>query len=85
MYAVLKRDQHSLHLQWHANTHDDPLNGGSVVRIWVEDIEPLFQEFLSRGTISADKLRRNTQWGTHEFGFYDLNSNAIFIFQDTHI
>ena len=83
MYAVLKRDHLYLHLQWHADTEDDPLLGGSVVRIFVKSIDPLFDEFLERGTISKIKLRRNTPWGTHEFGFYDLNNNAIFIVQDT--
>lgn len=82
MYAGLKRDGLELHLQWHADTDDDPLLGGSVIRIFVEDIQPIFNEFVRRGTITKDKLRMNTNWGTHEFGFYDLNKNAIFIVQD---
>lgn len=82
MYAVLYRENLCLHLQWHADTEDDPLLGGSVVRIYVKNIQPLFQEFLQRGTITANKLKTNTQWGTNEFGFYDLNKNAIFIMED---
>ena len=82
MYAVLRREQLYLHLQWHADTEDDPLLGGSVVRIFVKNIEPIFQEFVQRGTVPADKLQRNTPWGTHEFGFYDPNNNAIFIVED---
>ena len=82
MYAVLKRGPLCLHLQWHADTPDDPLLGGSVIRIFVQNIQPIFDEFVKRGTVAADKLRRNTPWGTHEFGFYDLNGNAIFIAQD---
>ena len=82
MYAVLKRKSLFIHLQWHADTADDPLNGGSVVRIFVKNIQPIFDEFVDRGTVSKDKLRRNTDWGTHEFGFYDLNKNAIFIGED---
>lgn len=82
MYGVLKRDKSYIHLQWHADTVDDPLLGGSVIKIFVHDIEPFFQEFVERGTIKPEKLRRNTPWGTHEFGFYDLNKNAIFIVQD---
>ncbi|MEL6276530.1 MAG: VOC family protein [Bacteroidota bacterium] len=82
MYAVLKRENVYLHLQWHADTEDDPLNGGSVIKIFVRDIEPYFKEFVERGTIQPEKLRRNTPWGTHEFGFYDLNQNAIFVVQN---
>lgn len=82
MYAGLKRDQQEIHLQWHADTEDDPLLGGSVIRIFVDDIQPIFKEFVERGTVSQDKLRLNTAWGTHEFGFYDLNNNAIFWVQD---
>lgn len=82
MYAVMRREHLSLHLQWHADTPDDPLLGGSVIRIFVKDINTLFEEFLSRGTVHKEKLNLNTPWGTHEFGFYDLNNNAIFFVED---
>lgn len=79
MYAVLKRDKFHIHLQWHADTNDDPLLGGSVIKIFVKNIQSIFQEFIERGTVKKDKLRLKTDWGTNEFGFYDLNNNAIFI------
>ena len=82
MYAVLVRDNLHLHLQWHADTEDDPLLGGSVIKIFVRNIGPLFDELVERGGVSPDKLRRNTPWGTHEFGMYDLNRNALFIVED---
>ena len=82
MYAVLRRDSHFIHLQWHADTDSDPLLGGSVIRIFVEEIEIIFEEFVRRGTVTQDKLRRNTPWKTNEFGFYDLNRNAIFVVED---
>lgn len=82
MYAVLQRDGVSIHLQWHADTPDDPLLGGSVIRIFVDDIKFWFEEFVANGTVMADALRLHTPWGTHEFGFHDLNRNAIFIVQD---
>ena len=82
MYAVIYRDKLSIHLQWHADTEDDPLLGGSVIRIKVKDIEPLFEEFVERGTVTKDKLKKNTPWQTNEFGFYDLNNNAVFIMED---
>ena len=82
MYSGVVRDQLCIHLQWHADTTEDPLLGGSVIKIFVNDLMPWFNEFVERGTIKPEKLRMNTPWGTHEFGFYDLNNNAIFIVQD---
>ena len=82
MYAALYRDKINIHLQWHADTPDDPLLGGSVVRIFVKNIKPVFEEFVKRGTVKQDRLRLNTPWHTHEFGFYDLNNNAIFMVED---
>lgn len=81
-YAVLYRGNLCIHLQWHADTEDDPLLGGSVVRFWFKNIDQIFTEFVDRGTITEDKLSKNTAWGTNEFGFFDLNGNAIFIFED---
>ena len=78
-YAVLSREALSIHLQWHAGTEDDLLLGGSVIRIFVKDIEPIFKEFVERGTVKPNELRRETAWRTNEFGFFDLNNNAIFI------
>ncbi|MBK7871525.1 MAG: glyoxalase/bleomycin resistance/extradiol dioxygenase family protein [Saprospiraceae bacterium] len=82
MYAGLRRDNFYLHLQWHADTENDPLLGGSVIRIFVKNIQPIFEEFVQRGTVSVDKFRANTPWGTNEFGFWDLNQNAIFIVEE---
>ena len=82
MYAGIRRGPLELHLQWHADTPDDPLLGGSVVRIFVEGIQEIFEEFVARETVPADKLRMGTPWGTNEFGFFDLNKNAIFIVED---
>ena len=80
-YAILERQGHFIHLQWHANNDEDPVYGSSV-RIEVENIRPLFEEFVKRGTITKEKFRTNTPWGTNEFGFFDLNKNAIFFLED---
>ena len=76
-YVVLRRDQLTIHLQWHAGTEADPVYG-SMLKIEVDRVRPIFEEFLERGTVQAHQLRLNTPWGTNEFGFYDLNNNAIF-------
>ena len=80
-YAGLQRDNLEFHLQFHHGNDQDPVSP-SVMKIFVSDIHPYVDEFAKRGTIKKDKLRMNTPWGTHEFGFYDLNKNAIFIVQD---
>ena len=82
MYAVLYRDNLVLHLQWHADNESDPLLGGSVIRIRVKNIKPLLDEFVERGTIKRENFKPNTPWGTHEFGFFDLNQNLIFVMED---
>lgn len=82
MYAVMRRENICIHLQWHADTDNDPLLGGSVVKIFVNDIQPVFEEFMERKTIKFEKLRLKTAWQTNEFGFYDLNNNAIFFVED---
>ncbi|MES2649219.1 MAG: glyoxalase/bleomycin resistance/extradiol dioxygenase family protein [Bacteroidota bacterium] len=82
MYAVLSREELVIHLQWHADTFDDPLLGGSVIRIYVKNIKALFNEMIERGTVTKASFKSNTPWQTNEFGFYDLNKNAIFIMED---
>lgn len=82
MYAVLYRENLCIHLQWHADTPNDPLLGGSVIRIAVKNIEVLFQELIQRRLVMQDAFKANTPWNTNEFGFFDLNQNAIFIMED---
>tara|TARA_R110002051_G_scaffold113741_1_gene186320 strand:- start:3192 stop:3557 length:366 start_codon:yes stop_codon:yes gene_type:complete len=82
MYAVLQRSHIYIHLQWHADTPDDPLLGGSVIKIFVKNIQHIFNEFVERKTVDKSKLRLNTPWKTNEFGFYDLNNNAVFFVED---
>jgi len=76
-YAGVSRENIHIHLQWHAGTTEDPLLGGSIVKIFVNGVEALFNEFVERGTVAVDALQKNTPWGTNEFGFYDQNNNAV--------
>ncbi|MEZ4903990.1 MAG: glyoxalase/bleomycin resistance/extradiol dioxygenase family protein [Spirosomataceae bacterium] len=82
MYAVIYRENLCIHLQWHADTPEDPLLGGSVVRIAVRNIQPIFEEFVQRGVVTQASFKANTPWNTHEFGFFDLNQNLIFVMED---
>ena len=80
-YAIMRRENMEFHLQWHHDNDDDPVFPG-VIRIWVKGILPVFEEFVQRGTVTPEKLRMNTPWGTNEFGYYDLNKNAVFVMED---
>lgn len=82
MYAVLYRENLVIHLQWHADTENDPLLGGSVIRIVVKNIQALFEELIQRGTVTHNDFRHNTPWQTNEFVFFDLNRNLVFIMED---
>jgi hypothetical protein len=53
-----------------------------VIKIFVKNIRPIFEEMVKRATVKEDALRRNTPWKTHEFGCYDLNRNVIFLVED---
>ena len=81
-YVILQRENLEFHLQWHRGTAEDPVLPG-VMRIWLANgVLEIFEEYVQRGTVTADKLRMKTDWGTTEFGFYDLNNNAIFVMED---
>src|SRR5690242_10696017 len=71
IYAGLQRENIFIHLQWHADTENDPLLAGSVIRIEVKNIRPLFDELVQRGLVTQDALKINTPWNTNEFGFFD--------------
>ena len=45
MYAVLYRDNLCLHLQWHADTEDDPRLGGSVIEIMSRTFNRFLKSF----------------------------------------
>lgn len=81
-YAVLKRKNLHLHLQWHANNENDPLLGGSVVKIFVENISNIYNELLKNGVIKTNNYNSPTSWNTKEIGLFDLNRNAIFFVEN---
>lgn len=60
MYAVLYREKVILNLQRYANTADNPLLDGSVIRTNVKNIQPMFEELVVRGTGAEGKFRKNT-------------------------
>ncbi|MEZ4664464.1 MAG: hypothetical protein R2911_43585 [Caldilineaceae bacterium] len=49
-----------------------------ALRFVVDDVDALFVEFSDKDVFHAQTAVRNTDWGTREFAFYDLNSNGLF-------
>ncbi|MCB1042271.1 MAG: VOC family protein [Acidobacteria bacterium] len=52
------------------------------LRIQVRQITDMFETCLQNGLVKPEALRRNTPWGTHEFGFFDPSGNRIHFYQD---
>jgi len=42
----------------------------------------IFKELIDRKTVAKNKLHLKTPWNTSEFGFHDLNKNAVFFVED---
>lgn len=53
-----------------------------LIRIQEKNIKPIFEELVKRGAVDENKFRTRTAWQTNEFGFHDLNNNAIIIMED---
>ncbi len=79
-YAVLSRDGQFIHIQFHDENDKPSINVGQQIKIWVQDLENLHQEFEKVGF----NINRHddTPWGTQEFGIYSPNHNAIIFVKD---
>ena len=82
-YAGVIRDGVCLHMQWQ---HEDEFKKGTAgklrVRIQVDNPDALFEEYRSKGVVSEGTEVRDTDWGTREFGFRDLDGNGLTFYQD---
>ena len=56
---------------------------GDTIYIRVDDLDAVYEEFKSQDAFSHPvQIREQTPWGTREFGFFDPNRVAIFVYQD---
>lgn len=82
-YAVIGRDGVELHIQWH-----DPNEWSAVerpmLRFFVPAVDALFDEYEDKGVFHARTALRDTEWGTREFAFYDLDRNGLTFYRDLH-
>ena len=76
--AGVARQGLEIHLQF--QYPDDMLS--TDIRFAVRNIDLLFQEYIKSGIVKPDAMRRNTDWGTHEFGLFDLSGNRILFYED---
>ncbi len=53
-----------------------------LVRIQVENIEALYQEYQAAGIVSPTGTLEPKPWGSKDFGVYDLNNAALVFFED---
>lgn len=80
-YAGLRRDDVELHIQWH-----DPEEWAAVerpmLRFVVKGVVQLHREYQARDVFHGGTQLRETEWGTHEFAFYDLDQNGLTFYAD---
>ena len=80
-YAVIRRDNVELHLQWH-----DPAEWSAVerpmLRFEVPEVEVLFDEFKNVGVFHSKTALRETPWNTREFAFFDPDQNGLTFYRD---
>ena len=80
-YAGVRRDQVELHLQWHDGKEWERVER-PMIRFQVADPDALFAEYEDKGVFHQQTAVRNTDWGTREFAFYDLNQNGLTFYKD---
>ncbi len=75
-YAVVGRQNLFLHLQFQ---YPEDMTSTDI-KFQVQNIEPLFEEYVSKGVLTSDKINRKTAWNTSEFVLFDPNGNRITFF-----
>jgi uncharacterized glyoxalase superfamily protein PhnB len=81
-YAGVTRDGVEIHLQWHdENDWTDGMDS-ALLRIYVEDVDLLFEEYKTASVFHERTTLKETAWGTKEFGFYDQDKNGLVFYRD---
>lgn len=83
-YAVIRRDNVELHLQWGDPTQWSHTGDRPVYRFIVDDVDRLHREFADNGRVLAEPGRggpwavpAETPWGTREFHLRDPGDNIL--------
>lgn len=80
-YAGIRRGSVELHLQWHDASEWDRTER-PLLRFVVDDVEGLFEELSGKDVFHPGTALRDTEWGTREFAFYDLDMNGLIFYRD---
>ena len=78
-YAGVARGGLCLHLQTMAPDERPTM---PLIRIRVENIEPLYEEYRAQQVIAATGRLDDKPWGSKDFGVYDLNGAALVFYED---
>jgi catechol 2,3-dioxygenase-like lactoylglutathione lyase family enzyme len=78
-YAGVARGGFCLHLQSTAPGEDPTM---PQIRIRVENIGPLHDEYAARDLVAPSGPLREMDWGTREFGLYDPERSALVFYED---
>ncbi len=82
-YAALQRDGAELHLQWADATQWQHGGDRPVIRLMVDDVDALYEEFVAASVRLATEHESpwyrpaNTPWGTREFHLRDPGGNGL--------
>ena len=81
-YTGMIRDGIEIHLQWHDEKEwilglDRPM-----LRICVDHIEEIYEEYSLYNVFHEKTSLKETSWRTQEFAFYDLYRNGLIFYKD---
>lgn len=79
-YAVIQKQHLFLHIQFQYTK--DLVTTRADIKFVVQNIEALFEDYVSKGLLDRSKIHRHTDWNTTEFGLKDLSGNRITFFED---
>ena len=81
-YAGVSRDDIEIHLQWHDEKEWELGLDRPMLRIYVENITKLFEEYKTKNVFHEHTSLKEMIWGTKEFAFYDLYGNGLTFYRD---
>lgn len=81
-YAGVKRDGIEIHLQWHDEKEWQEGLDRPLLRIYVDNITSLFEEYKTKDVFHDRTALEEKIWGTKEFAFYDLFGNGLIFYRD---
>ena len=81
-YAGVRRDGIELHMQWHAKEEFKEGLDALLFRVYVDEVDALFEEYKTKDVFHDRTSLKDTPWGTREFGFYDPSGNGLIFYRD---